>query len=175
MKVLVINKTGHPLMPTSPRNARRLLKNGKAKIVGRDPFTIQLIYGSSGYIQPIKLGIDAGYSHIGFSAITEKEELVNGELKLLEDMSERITERSKYRRQRRIRLRHRQARFNNRCRAQDWLAPSIQHKFNAHLKLIKRIKSRLPITKVIIETAKFDIPKINYSDIQEEEYHKVKC
>jgi RRXRR protein len=65
MKVLVINKHGQPLMPTSPRKARLLLSSGKAKIVGRDPFTIQLNYGSSGYKQEVTLGIDAGYQHIG--------------------------------------------------------------------------------------------------------------
>jgi len=43
-------------MPTTPRKARLLLKNGQAKIVGRDPFTIQLIYGSSGYTQPVDKG-----------------------------------------------------------------------------------------------------------------------
>jgi hypothetical protein len=71
-------------MPTMPRNARRLLKSGKAKIVQYDPFfTIQLQYGSSGYRQPIERGIDSGYSTIGFSTVTKKEELVSGELSLL--------------------------------------------------------------------------------------------
>ncbi|WP_208345498.1 RRXRR domain-containing protein, partial [Aetokthonos hydrillicola] len=105
MLVLVINKHGQPLMPTTPRKARIFLQSGKAKIVGRDPFTIQLIYGSSGYKQPISLGIDAGYKNIGFSAITQKEELIGGEVELLDGVSERITEKKKYRRTRRNRLR----------------------------------------------------------------------
>lgn len=172
MKVLVINKHRQPLMPTSPRKARLLLSSGKAKIVGRDPFTIQLVYGSSGYKQEITLGIDAGYQNIGFSAITEKRELIGGELKLLEGMSERITERSKYRTQRRNRLRHRPPKFDNRKRSEEWLAPSIQHKFNAHIKLVERIKTRLPVTKIIIETAKFDIQKINNPDIEGKEYQE---
>ena len=29
--------------------------------------------------QPVTLGIDAGYKHIGFSAVTEKRELISGE------------------------------------------------------------------------------------------------
>lgn len=69
MKVYVINKHGLPLMATTPRKARILLKEGKAKIVGRSPFTIQLVHGSSGYVQPATLGIDAGYQNIGFSAV----------------------------------------------------------------------------------------------------------
>lgn len=170
MKVLVINKHGQPLMPTPPRKARILLQLGKAKIVGRNPFTIQLIYGSSGYKQPISLGIDAGYKHVGFSAVTDTEELIGGEVELLDGVSERITEKQKYRRTRRNRLRHRAKRFDNRKCNEGWLAPSIQHKLNTHLRFIERVKSRLPVTKTTVETAKFDIQKIKNPDIQREEY-----
>ena len=172
MKVLVVNKHGQPLMPTTPRKARILLRSGKAKIVGRDPFTIQLIYGSAGYKQPISLGIDTGYKHIGFSACTARVELIGGELELLDGVSERITERKKYRRTRRNRLRHRAPRFDNRKRDEGWLAPSIQHKLDTHLRLIERIKSRLPITKITVETAKFDIQKIKNPDTQGEQYQQ---
>jgi hypothetical protein len=43
MKVFVLNKHGEPLMPTTPRKARLLLEEGKARIAGREPFTIQLV------------------------------------------------------------------------------------------------------------------------------------
>ncbi|MBP3040353.1 RRXRR domain-containing protein, partial [Bacillaceae bacterium Marseille-Q3522] len=42
MRVFVKNKRGEPLMPCSPRKARLLLKNKQAKIIGYQPFTIQL-------------------------------------------------------------------------------------------------------------------------------------
>lgn len=171
-KVLVVNKYGRPLMPTTPRKARVLLKEGKGKIFTRRPFTIQLLYGCRGYTQPVTLGIDAGYKTIGYSVVSEKEELVGGEFKLLEGMSERITERCKYRVTRRNRLRHRKPRFNNRKRKEGWLAPSIQHKFDSHIKLVERIKSRLPITKVVVETAKFDIQRINNPQIYGEQYQQ---
>ena len=61
MIVYVINRHGKPLMPCKPSKARKLLKRKKAKVVKRTPFTIQLLYGSSGYTQDVKLGIDAGY------------------------------------------------------------------------------------------------------------------
>ena len=170
MKVLVINKIGQPLMPTTPRKARILLQSGRAKIVGREPFTIQLIYGSSGYKQLISLGIDAGYKYVGFSAITEIEELIGGEVELLDGMSERITERKKYRRTRRNRLRYRAKRFDNRRRDAQCLAPSIQHKLDTHLQFVERVKARLPITKITVETAKFDIQKIKNPDIQGDQY-----
>ena len=58
--VYVLNKHGEPLMPCSPRKARLLLKQKKACVVKRTPFTIKLLYGSTGYKQPITLGVDAG-------------------------------------------------------------------------------------------------------------------
>ena len=66
--VFVLNKNSKPLMPCKPAVARHLLKEGKAKVVRCNPFTIQLLYGSGTATQPITLGIDAGYSKIGFRA-----------------------------------------------------------------------------------------------------------
>ena len=63
--VYVLNKHGEPLMPCSPCKARLLLKQKKACVVKRTPFTIKLLYGSTGYKQPITLGVDAGSKHIG--------------------------------------------------------------------------------------------------------------
>ncbi|NET29663.1 RNA-guided endonuclease IscB [Okeania sp. SIO1I7] len=166
MKVYVINKRDRPLMPTTARKARLLLKFGKATIHRREPFTIKLIYGSTGYTQPGNLGIDAGYKSVGFSAVNSTEELIGGEVKLLERISERLAERRQYRRQRRNRLRHRQPRFNNRCRLRGWLAPSIQHKLDSHHKIIKLVKEILPIKKVTVEVASFDLQKIKNPDIE---------
>jgi len=86
MLVFVINKHGKSLMPCSPKKARLLLEEGKAKVVKRTPFTIQLLYGSSGYKQPVILGVDSGYNHIGLSAITEKREVFSMEVKLRTDI-----------------------------------------------------------------------------------------
>ena len=81
MRVPVLNMRGEPLMPTRPGKARRLLKQGKAKVVQRKPFTIQLLYPTGENKQEITLGIDAGYDRVGFSAVTEGQELISGELK----------------------------------------------------------------------------------------------
>ena len=65
--VYVLNKHGEPLMPCSPRKARLLLKQKKACVIKRTPFTIKLLYGSTGYKQPVTLGVDAGSKHIGIT------------------------------------------------------------------------------------------------------------
>ena len=44
MQVLVIGQNGIGLMPTTPRNARKLLSAGKAIVVQKYPFTIKLNY-----------------------------------------------------------------------------------------------------------------------------------
>ena len=164
--VFVLNKQGQPLMPCSPRKARLLLRGGKARVVKRLPFTIQMNYGSSGYRQKVTLGIDSGYENIGFSAVSEKEELISGTVKLDGRTSERLTERRMYRRGRRNRLWYRKPRFLNRSKPEGWLPPSIERRYQAHLNIIDRIKRILPISKTIVETAKFDVAKIINPEIE---------
>lgn len=155
--VYVISKNGKPLMPTKNfGKVRILLRKKKAKVIESKPFTIQLLYHSKEYTQPIKLGIDSGYSYIGFSAVGDKEEFISGELTLLKGMSERLKNKKMYRNNRRNRLRHRKPRFDNRKRAKGWLAPSLEHKLDSHIRFIKGLKKILPITKTIIEVASFD-------------------
>ena len=90
MKVFVLSQYGKPLMPTRPQKARKLLEQGKAIVVKRSPFTIKLNYQTGESLQPVTLGVDAGYAHVGFSAVTTKEELLGGEFNLLKGMSERL-------------------------------------------------------------------------------------
>jgi len=164
-KVFVLSRDGKPLMPTTASRARRKLKEGKAKIVKREPFTIQLTYDSETETQLIECGIDSGYVNIGFSCITEKEELVSGEVKLDNGMSKRIQTKAMYRRNRRNRLRYRRPRFLNRGKSEGWLPPSIQRRFDTHISLIDKLKQILPITNVIIEAGSFDAQKLQNPDI----------
>ena len=171
--VYVLNSKGQPIMSTKRYGkVRHLLKENKAKVVKAKPFTIQLLYETTNYTQPITLGIDSGYLHVGFSAITNKDELLSGELQLLKGQVERNKERLSYRRTRRNRLRYRKKRFDNRKKAKGWLAPSLQNKLDTHLRLIDNIKKILPITKIVIEVAAFDIQKIKNPDIQGKEYQE---
>lgn len=115
MHVYVLNKHGKPLMPCKPRKARVLLQSRKATVVKRTPFTIQLKYGSSGYKQPISLGMDAGSKYIGIVATTKKQVLYAEELEPRNDMVKLLSVRRQNRRTRRNRkTRYRQARFDNR-------------------------------------------------------------
>lgn len=159
-------------MPTKRHGwVRRELKSGRIRVAKRSPFTVQLNYEiEEVQTQEIHLGIDAGYKTIGYSAVTEKEELIGGEFKLLVGMSERIEQRGKYRRTRRNKLRYRRPRFLKDTKENGWLAPSIQHKLDTHIRFVTKIKTILPISKVTIEVANFDIQKIKNPEIKEEGY-----
>jgi hypothetical protein len=169
--VYVQAKNGKPLMPTKRYGkVKWLLKTGQATVVKAKPFTIRLSYESTTYAQPIELGIDAGYSKVGFSAVTAKAELLSGTCNLLEGQVERNKERAMYRRERRSRLRYRAPRFDNRRKPEGWLAPSIANKKATHLRLIRLIKKLLPITSTTIEVAAFDIQRINNPVIESKGY-----
>lgn len=161
--VYVINMHGEPLMPCSPRKARLLLKEGKARVVKRTPFTIRLLHGCAGYKQPITLGVDAGSKHIGLSACTEKQELYKEELTPRNDVVELLSTRRQFRRSRRNRkTRYRAPRFENRVRSKHkgWLAPSVEVKIQEHITAIKRVCAILPVTLVRVETAEFDTQRM---------------
>lgn len=173
MLVYVLNKHGQPLMPCKPQRARKLLQQGKASVVRRTPFTIRLKYGTSGYKQPVSLGVDAGTKNIGLSATTESQVLFEAEVKLRTDIQELLATRRALRRARRNRrTRYRKPRFLNRKKEKEWLAPSVQNKVDMHAKMITKVHAFLPITDVIIEVAQFDIQKIKNPSISGDLYQK---
>ena len=162
-------------MPTERfGKVRRLLKNGFAHVVCRIPFTIQLDYETTNFVQPISLGVDAGSKYIGISATTSEKELYAADVELRNDIVEKLSTRREQRRTRRYRLRYRKSRFNNRVssKRKGWLAPSIENKIQTHLTVIEKIHKFLPITNIVVETASFDIQKIKNPSISSKEYQQ---
>lgn len=145
---------------------RVLLKQQKAKIVHRCPFTIQLLYDSTDYTQPVSLGIDAGSRHIGVSATTETKVLYEADVTLRNDIVDLLSTRREARHTRRSRkTRYRKPRFNNRTRKDGWLAPSVRKKVDTHLTTVHKVTEILPVSSITVETASFDIQKIKNPDI----------
>jgi 5-methylcytosine-specific restriction endonuclease McrA len=160
-------------MPCSPRKARVLLKDGKAKVAKQEPFTIQLTTATGEAKQPVSLGVDAGSKTIGLSATTEKHVLFEAEVHLRTDMVELLSIRRQYRRSRRYRkTRYRKARFQNRKKPEGWLAPSVRNKIEAHVKSVNLAHKILPITQTTIEVASFDIQEIKNPEISGKEYQE---
>ncbi len=172
--VYVLNENGQPLMPTENHvKVRVLLKRSKAKVVNSCPFTIQLLYSSTNYTQPVTLGVDAGSKHIGLSATTENKELYAADVELRNDIARFLAARRESRRSRRNRkTRYRKPRFNNRKQGKGWLAPSIREKTGTHLKAVDDTCKLLPVSKIIVETASFDIQKIKNPDVKGADYQQ---
>ena len=174
--VYVINQNNEPLMPCTNVIARLLLKQGKAKCIKRTPFTIKLNYQSSGYIQDCILGIDTGSGKIGSAVVNEKSEVIYlSEIEIRNDITDKMTQRSKYRRNRRNRkTRYRKARWTNRKNSirKDRFSPTMTSKIDSHLKEINFVKSILPISKIILETATFDPHLMKNPMLYNEKYRK---
>ena len=170
--VYVLSQNGQPLMPTENHaKVRVFLKQGKAKVVQRCPFTIQLLYESTTHTQKINLGIDAGSKTIGISATTDSKVLYEAEVVLRNDIVELLSGRRALRRSRRNRkTRYRKPRLDNRRRPDGWLAPSIRQKIKTHVTVVENVMKILPVTKIIVETASFDIQKIKNPKIEGDEY-----
>ena len=167
--VYVLDMNGQPLMPTKRHGkVRRMLKSDKAKVIRRCPFTIQLTYESTTHTQPVEVGDDTGYKHNGISAVAvypngHEVEIYRSELLLRTDIVDLLSTRRQNRHARRNRkTRYRKARFNNRVHSKNkgWLAPSVQNKIDSQLRELEFISSILPVAKITVETASFDIQRL---------------
>lgn len=173
--VYVQDINGKSLMPTTRHGkVRRLLKDKKAVVVNLCPFTIKLMYITPDYKQEIVLGVDAGTKHVGLSATTKSKELYSSEVILRSDIVDLLSTRRELRRTRRSRLRYRKPRFNNRIKSkkQEWIAPSVKYKIDAHIRVVEKVYSILPVSHIIIEVAQFDTQKIKNPDISGKEYQE---
>ena len=162
-------------MPCSSAKARLLIKEKKAVVKRRTPFTIQLTIATGETKQSVTLGVDAGYKHVGLSASTEKAELFASEVELRQDITDLLSTRRALRSARRSRkTRYRAPRFNNRVHSKHkgWLAPSVENRINAHLSRVDAVLRILPVSKIIVETAAFDIQRIKNPNIKGEAYQQ---
>lgn len=176
MLVYVLDQNGQPLMPTERcSKVRRLLRDNKAEVVSSCPFTIRLLYDTEENVQPVSLGIDAGSRIIGVSATTEARVLYEAEVELRNDIVDNLSTRREMRRGRRHRrTRYRKARFDNRVssKKKGWLAPSVSQKVGTHLTVVKKVMEILPVKKITVETASFDIQRIKNPAIEGTEYQQ---
>lgn len=159
--VYVIGQDGQPLMPTNRHGkVKHLLKDGKAKVVRTCPFTIKLLYRSTNYTQNLTLGQDTGSGTHGNAVYAENGKIIYmSKVIVRNDITDRMTQRAKYRRSRRNRkTRYRKPRFLNRKNSirNDRFSPTMVSKIQSHKREIDYIKSILPITTIVLETGQFD-------------------
>ena len=161
MLVYVLKQNGQPFMPTERfGKVRRLLKEGKAKVVRREPFTIKLLYEpETDVVQECYCGVDTGSRHIGVAVVSNDKVLYQSQTEFRDDIKKKMNRRRIFRRNRRSRkTRYRKCRFLNRKNStrEDRLPPSVKHKVQAHIDEIEFCKKILPISDLILEVSQFD-------------------
>ena len=95
------------------------------------------------------------------------------QIEIRNDITDKMTQRSKYRRSRRNRkTRYRKARWLNRRNSikKDRFSPTMTSKINSHLKEINFVKSILPIKNIVLETAIFDPHLMKNPKLYNEKY-----
>jgi 5-methylcytosine-specific restriction endonuclease McrA len=172
MLVYVINKNGKPLMPCKPAKARKLLRDKKAKIVNRCPFTIQLQWDCEENVQPVTLGIDKGSHQTGLCNVGNGKILLSGIINHRTDIKDKMTARRGNRRQRRTRLWYRPKRFLNRAKVKrsGRLPPSTFANANEVIRVVGKIP--LPISRIVVEDVQVDIARLNTPDLTGTDYQQ---
>ena len=158
--------------PYHPCKTTKLLELGKSKVVSREPFTIQLLFGSSGFKQEIVVSCDSGSKVAIFAVHANGKVVYLSEVTLRQDIRSNMDQKRAFRRKRRSRkTRCTEPRFNNRKRDK-WLTPMVRSKVDSHKRELYFIKKILPVTKVVIETASFDTHKITNPEVSSSKYQK---
>lgn len=176
-KVFVLDTKKRPLLPCHPAKARILLKQGRAAIYKRYPFTIILKQEiANPEVQPLRLKIDPGSKVTGLAVVNDAtgEVIFAGELHHRgEQIKAKLTTRRTLRRARRNRkTRHRAPRFLNRKKKDGWLPPSLQSRIANVLTWVNRIRRYCPIQSITVELVKFDLQRIENPGIQGIEYQQ---
>jgi 5-methylcytosine-specific restriction endonuclease McrA len=161
MFVYVLNQDGHPLMPCTPSKARKLLRAGKASVVKRSPFTIQLSWLCEGHVQEVRMGIDKGCSTTGICCIGNGQALFSAEIHHRQDVKERMDDRRDRRESRRSRKWYRPRRFQNRASSKrsGRLPPSAKTNVEEIIRVVRQIP--LPISSITVEDVQVDIARLN--------------
>jgi len=170
MFVYIRNKDGQPLMPCTPAKARKLLRAGKASVVKRSPFTIQLTWVCEGHVQEVRVGIDKGSSTTGICCIGNGQVLFSAEIHHRQDVKEKMDDRRERRKSRRSRKWYRPKRGDNRASSKrsGRLSPSIKTNVEEVIRVVKQIP--LPITQIIIEDVQVDIARLNNPALRGSQY-----
>lgn len=160
-KVYVLAMNGQPLMPTTRSGwVYRALRDGKAKVVSKCPFTIKLLYESTSFTQPLTLGVDTGSKYVGSAVINDNtsEVVYESQVELRDDIKSKMDRRRQFRKARRSKLRYRPVRFNNRkaSKRKERYSPTLISKFQGHVREIKFVMSILPIRSIVLEVGEFD-------------------
>ena len=179
--VPVTDASGRPLAPCHPARARQLLRNGRAVPHHRwDMFAIRLVDKTlpPDEIHHATLQVNPGAEHTGLALFHQTDAGHRKVLATLQvnhrgrDVKHRMEQRRNYRRARRSRIRHREARFLNRRRPAGWLPPSVKSRLDNTMTWIDRLQKLVAEDRIIVETLQFDIQLLRNPAIRGTEYQQ---
>lgn len=173
--VFVLDAARRPLTPCRPAQARRMLRDGKAAVLRRYPFTLVLKEARpDASVKPLTVKIDPGAKVTGIVVTDRSRVLFAAELTHRGSAVKKgVADRWMYRRNRRARkTRYREARFDNRCRPAGWLPPSLQHRVDTTMTWVRRLARFASLEQIAIERVKFDMQAMNDPEISGVQYQQ---
>lgn len=177
-RVFVLSNDEQPLNSCHPACARQLLKQGRAAVFRRYPFTIILKdrTAAESVAHPHRVKVDPGSRTTGIAIVQEQTGRVVWAAELShrgEWIKRRMLARRQLRRGRRGRkCRYRQPRFDNRRRPAGWLPPSLQSRVANVETWVARLRRYAPVVCISFELAKFDTQKMQNPEISGVEYRQ---
>lgn len=176
-KIFLLDTDKKPLDPIHPAPGRQLLRNKKAAIFRRFPFTLILKESRpDSTVSPIRLKLDPGAKTTGIALVNDP----TGEVVFAAELKHRglairdaLTSRRQLRRGRRNRkTRYRKPRFLNRTRPNGWLAPSLQSRVENIKTWVEKLRKFAPIEAISQELVRFDMQLMRNPDIEGKEYQQ---
>lgn len=177
-KVFVLDTNRQALDPVHPGHARLLLKQGRAAVWRRFPFTIILNCAVACLqIEPLRVKLDPGSKTTGITVLND----ASGEVVFAAELHHRghkiadaVARRRTIRRSRRQRkTRYRKPRFDNRRNQKPgWLPPSLQSRISNVLTWVQRLSGLCSLTAISLELVKFDMQQMDRPEISGVEYQQ---
>jgi 5-methylcytosine-specific restriction endonuclease McrA len=167
-----------PLNPVHPGRARLLLKEGKASVYRRYPFTLILKQEvKHPAVTPLRVKFDPGSKTTGIAVMDD----ASGEVVFAAELIHRgqairsslATRRAVRRSRRHRKTRYRKPRFENRKhRKPGWLPPSSESRIATILTWVARLSRYCPIQVISMELVKFDLQQMDHPEIACVEYQQ---
>ncbi|TMD67184.1 MAG: HNH endonuclease [Chloroflexi bacterium] len=176
-QVFVLDANKQALNPIHPGRARLLLKQGKAAVYRRYPFTIILASAvEQPPLHPLRIKVDPGSQTTGIALVND----LTGEVVWAAELAHRgeqikrgLDKRRAIRRSRRQRkTRYRKPRFANRGKRTGTLPPSLESRVCNVLTWVRRLMRLCPVTAISQELVRFDTQALEHPDIEGVEYQQ---
>ncbi len=174
--VFVLDTNKQPLSPCRPSVARKLLRDGKAAVYRRFPFTLILkrAVELAEPVQPITVKVDPGSKTTGIALVQSGKVIFAAELEHRgQAIRDALESRRAIRRGRRQRkTRYRKPRFLNRTKPKGWLAPSLQCRVNNLQTWLVRFVKLCNVQAVSMELVRFDTQLMQDAEVSGVEYQQ---